>query len=130
VLAELARTGTVVHLEPLQPSVCANFLQALLGAERVAETLVSRLQERTGGNPFCLEQVAQSLREEGALVTIAGEVGLARDPEHLRLPATAQAVIRARIDRLDGDAREVLRIAAAVGREFSADLLAAAVPAP
>ena len=129
VLAELARTGTVVHLEPLQHSACSVLLQALLGAERIGEELVGRLHERTGGNPFFLEQVAHSLREEGALVTAGGEAVLARDLESLRLPATVQAVIRARLDRLDGDAREALRIASAIGREFAADLLAAAAPA-
>ena len=128
-LAELARTGTVVHLEPLQHSACSVLLQALLGAERIGEDLVGRLHERTGGNPFFLEQVAHSLREEGALVTAGGEAVLARDLESLSLPATVQAVIRARLDRLDGDAREALRIASAIGREFAADLLADAVPA-
>jgi tetratricopeptide (TPR) repeat protein/class 3 adenylate cyclase/tRNA A-37 threonylcarbamoyl transferase component Bud32 len=128
VLAELAGTGAVVHLEPLQHSSCMVLLQALLGAERIGDDLVGRLQERTGGNPFFLEQVAHSLREEGALVTEKGEAVLARDLDTLALPATVQAVIRARLDRLDGDAREVLRVASAIGREFGADLLAAAVP--
>jgi tetratricopeptide (TPR) repeat protein/class 3 adenylate cyclase len=128
VLAALAAIGTMIHLEPLPQSACMVLLQALLGAERIGEDLVSRLQERTGGNPFFLEQVAHSLREDGAVVTTAGEALLARDMESLRLPATVQAVIRTRLDRLDGDARDVLRVAAAIGREFGADLLSAAVP--
>ena len=130
VLAELARTATVMHLEPLHHSACMVLLQALLGAERIAEDLVQRLQERTAGNPFFLEQVAHSLLEEGALVVTAGEAILTRDLENLRLPATVQAVIRARLDRLDGDAREVLRVASAIGREFGGTLLGAAVPKP
>src|SRR6185503_17050015 len=73
VLAELARTGTVVHLEPLQHSACTVLLQALLGVDRIGADLVTRIQERTGGNPFFLEQVAHSLREEGALVVKGGE---------------------------------------------------------
>jgi serine/threonine protein kinase/tetratricopeptide (TPR) repeat protein len=128
VLAELAQTGTVVHLEALQQSACMVLLQALLAAERVDEDLVRRLHERTGGNPFFLEQVVHSLREEGTLVVKAGEAALERDPESLRVPATVQAVIRTRLDRLDGDAREVLRVASAIGREFAGDLLGAAVP--
>jgi len=128
VLAELARIGTVVHLEPLQQSASKVLLQALLRADRISEDLVGQLQERTGGNPFFLEQVAHSLREEGALMVAAGDAVLTRDVESLRLPATVQAVIRARLDRLDGDAGEVLRVAAAIGREFAAGLLSAAVP--
>ena len=128
VLAELATIGTVIHLEPLPGPACMVLLQALLGAERIGTDLVNQLLERTGGNPFFLEQVAHSLREEGAVVTAGGEAVVARDLESLRLPATVQAVIRTRLDRLDGDAREVLRVAAAIGREFGTDLLTAAVP--
>ena len=128
VLAELAIKGTVVQLEPLERSATIVLLRALLGADRISEELVSRVQERTGGNPFFLEQVAHTLREEGALVTTSGETTLARDVESLRLPATVQAVIRARIDRLDGDAREVLRLASVAGREFGRGLLVAAAP--
>ena len=128
ILAELAATGTVVQLEPLERSAVAILLRALLGADRISEDLVSRVQERTGGNPLFLEQVAHTLQEEGALVTTRGETALARDVEGLRLPATVQAVIRARLDRLDGDALEVLRIASVIGREFSRSLLIAAVP--
>ncbi|HET7697034.1 MAG TPA: tetratricopeptide repeat protein [Vicinamibacterales bacterium] len=127
-LAELAAIGTVVHLEPLETPACLVLLRSLLGAERIGEDLVRRLQERTGGNPFFLEQVAHSLREEGAVVSVGDEAVLARDLDSLQLPATVQAVIRARLDRLDGDAREVLRIASAIGREFGAELLSAAVP--
>jgi tetratricopeptide (TPR) repeat protein/class 3 adenylate cyclase len=128
VLAALANTGTVIQLEPLERSAASLLLQALFGAQRVSENLVDQVQERTGGNPFFLEQVAHTLQEEGALVTTRGETTLARDVETLRLPATVQAVIRARLDRLDGDAREVLRIASVIGREFGRDLVAAAVP--
>jgi predicted ATPase/class 3 adenylate cyclase len=129
VLGSLAGKGTVVPLEPLERSAVSLLLRALLGGERISEELVSRVQERTAGNPFFLEQVAHTLREEGALVITRGETMLARDLETLKLPATVQAVIRARLDRLDGDAREVLRVASVIGREFGRDLLAAAVPA-
>ena len=128
ILAELASKGTVVQLEPLAPPAVTVLLRALLGADRLSEALVNRVQERTGGNPFFLEQVAHTLQEEGALVTTGGETLLARGVEGLRLPATVQAVIRARLDRLDGDAREVLRVASVIGREFSRSLLVAAVP--
>jgi tetratricopeptide (TPR) repeat protein/class 3 adenylate cyclase/tRNA A-37 threonylcarbamoyl transferase component Bud32 len=128
IVAELAGKSTVVQLEPLERPAAAVLLRALLGADRISEDLVSRVQERTGGNPFFLEQVALTLQEENALVTTGGETVLARDIEGLRLPVTVQAVIRARLDRLDGDAREVLRVASVIGREFGRGLLIAAVP--
>jgi predicted ATPase/class 3 adenylate cyclase len=128
VLAELGSKGTIVQLGPLDPAATMILLPALLGGGRISEELAARVHERTGGNPFFLEQVAHTLREAGAIVTADGETTLTRDIESLQLPDTVQAVIRARVDRLDGDAREVLRVASVIGREFGRSLLLAAVP--
>lgn len=128
VLADIGSKGRVVQLGPLGPSATMKMLCALLGADRIGEDLVAQLHERTGGNPFFLEEVAHTLREEGAVVAAGGETKLTRDLESLELPDTVQAIVRARIDRLDGAAREVLRIASVIGREFSRGLLLPAVP--
>ena len=44
--------------------------------------------------------------------------------EDLHLPDTIQAVIRSRVDRLDPDSRETLRLASVIGREFARSVLA------
>ena len=49
---------------------------------------------------------------------------LARPMEDLHLPDTIQAVIRSRVDRLDPDSREILRLASVIGREFARSVLA------
>jgi predicted ATPase/serine/threonine protein kinase len=128
VLGAFGGRATTVQLGPLDASSTSVVMQALLGGHPVSETLVAQVHERTGGNPFFLEQVALTLREEGAIVTEQGTVVLNREIESLRLPDTVQAVIGARLDRLDGDAREVLRVASVIGREFGRGLLVAAVP--
>lgn len=128
VLAGVGSKGTIVQLGPLERAGTGALLQALLGGDRVGEALVAKVHDRTGGNPFFLEQVAHTLREEGAVSTAGGELQLTRDIESLRLPDTVQALIRARLDRLDGDAREVLRVASVIGREFGRNLLVAVVP--
>ncbi|MDQ3345599.1 MAG: tetratricopeptide repeat protein [Chloroflexota bacterium] len=128
ILAELGSKGTIIQLGPLDSSATMILLPALLGGGRISADLAARVHERTGGNPFFLEQVAHTLREAGAIVTAGGETALTRDIESLQLPDTVQAVIRARIDRLDGDAREVLRVASVIGRDFGRALLMAAVP--
>jgi predicted ATPase/serine/threonine protein kinase len=129
VLSAVAGEGSIVQLGPLDRSGAAAVLQALLGGDAVSRALVDRVHDRTGGNPFFLEQVALTLREEGAVVNAGGETTLAPHVESLRLPDTVEAVIRARLDRLDGDSREVLRVASVIGREFGRGLLLAAVPA-
>ncbi|MBA3231198.1 MAG: tetratricopeptide repeat protein [Acidobacteria bacterium] len=128
VLAAFGGRATTVQLGPLDPSGTGVVMQALLGGQPISEDLVAQVHERTGGNPFFLEQVALTLREEGVIVAEHGMVVLNREIDSLRLPDTVQAVIRARLDRLDGDAREVLRVASVIGREFGRGLLAAAAP--
>ena len=85
--------------------------------------LARLLHERTGGNPFFLEETCQALLEAGALVVRDGEA-VASDASHpVHVPETVQAVIRTRMDRLPNDARDVLRVAAVIGREFSRPVL-------
>jgi tetratricopeptide (TPR) repeat protein len=82
-------------------------------------TLKRRITERTEGNPFFIEEIIQALFEEGALVRNGG-VHLTRPLGALKVPATVQAILAARIDRLPADEKELLQTLAVIGREFSA----------
>ena len=124
VLAQWPVHGTRVLLEPLDFAASAAIIEAGLGAGRVAEGLVRRVFERTGGNPFFLEQVCRALVEQGAVTVRDGEAFIDGGSETLSLPDTVQAVIRMRLDNLEPQAREVARVAAAFGREFEHALLA------
>jgi tetratricopeptide (TPR) repeat protein len=79
--------------------------------------------ERTGGNPFFSEEVSRALLEQGHVVVENGLVDVTTALETMDLPESVQATIRSRIDRVDREAKEVLRIASVIGREFSARLL-------
>ena len=113
----------LMHLAPLDPAACSAIAKAVLGADRVAPELAARLHERTGGNPFFLEEVCEALREEGALAMTDGVVAAAGDSAALHVPETVQGVLRTRIDRLQSDARDVLRVASVIGREFTRGIL-------
>jgi tetratricopeptide (TPR) repeat protein/class 3 adenylate cyclase/tRNA A-37 threonylcarbamoyl transferase component Bud32 len=114
---------TVTHLGPLSPEASIEIMQAVLGASTIAGDLAQQLHERTGGNPFFLEETCHALSEEHAVEVREGEAWIA-DPGALnRLPDTVQAVIGSRLDRLRPEARDTLRIASVIGREFSRDLL-------
>jgi tetratricopeptide (TPR) repeat protein/class 3 adenylate cyclase len=113
------------QLTSLGPVSSGQIIRAVLGAERVAEPLAARLHERSGGNPFFLEEVCRTLLEEGAVRIEDGEARVAGELAGLHLPDSVQAVIRARLDRLDRDARDLLRRASVIGREFTASVLAA-----
>src|SRR5690606_41037238 len=98
-------------------------LRTVLGAHTVPTDLAQRIHNRTGGNPFFIEEVARALIEEGALRVENGVVTPTGDVKALHLPETVEAVIRGRLDRLDRDTREIARLASAVGREFERRLL-------
>jgi tetratricopeptide (TPR) repeat protein/class 3 adenylate cyclase len=125
VIDEHPGEGTRIQLDPLERSASAAIIRSVLRADRVPGTLVQRLFERAGGNPFFLEQLCCALRELGAVAAPGGGDALVEGGvESLLLPDTVQAVIRTRLDNLEPDAHEVLRVAAVIGREFDHALLA------
>ena len=113
----------VMHLAPLDGAASAAIAGAVLRATAVAPALLARLHERTGGNAFFLEEVCAVLVEEGAVTVRDGVATLAGELSTLHVPETVQGVLRTRIDRLPADARDVLRMAAVIGREFTRGVL-------
>ncbi len=120
----------VVQLTPLDSTATAAIARGMLGAERIAPELTQQLHERTGGNPFFLEEVCEALREVGAVTVQNGEAFAADNATELLVPETVQAVLRTRIDRLDMQALDALRIASVVGRDFTRGVLEAVSGAP
>jgi tetratricopeptide (TPR) repeat protein/class 3 adenylate cyclase len=113
----------LVHLGPLGPDASLEIMRAVLGAERISPELATQLHDRTGGNPFFLEETCQALREEEAVVVRGGKAVAVAASGTVQLPETVQAVIRTRLDRLDVEARDALRIASVIGREFARGVL-------
>jgi hypothetical protein len=91
---------TQLRLDPLPPASADAFLQALLGDDPSLIPLKQLLIARTEGNPFFLEESVRTLVETGVLMGAPGAYRLAKPLEALRVPATVQAVLAARIDRL------------------------------
>jgi len=116
---------TQLRLDPLPPASADTFLQALLGDAPSLAPLTPLLIQRTEGNPFFLEESVRTLVETGALV---GEPGAYR-MEHalltMQMPATVQAVLAARIDRLPPEEKRLLQTAAVIGLEVPLTLLQA-----
>ncbi len=113
---------TQVRLDPLGRESAEEMLAALLGDSAELWPLKSLMIEQTEGNPFFMEEIVQSLFEEGALVR-NGAVRLTKPLGALALPPTVQGMLAARIDRLPPDQKELLQTLAVLGKEFALNLV-------
>src|SRR5712691_2681507 len=116
---------TQLRLDPLPPVSAEALLQSLLGDDAGLEPLKQRVIERTQGNPFFLEESVQTLVETQVLVGERGAYRLARALPSIQVPATVQAVLAARIDRLPPEEKSLLQTAAVIGTEVPLALLQA-----
>jgi class 3 adenylate cyclase/tetratricopeptide (TPR) repeat protein len=114
---------TQLRVDPLPPASADELLQALLGDDPSLAPLTQLLIARTEGNPFFLEESVRTLVETGVLVGAPGAYCLARPLEELQVPATVQAVLAARIDRLPPEEKRLLQTAAVIGDEIPLPLL-------
>jgi class 3 adenylate cyclase/predicted ATPase len=105
--------ATQISLQPLTPPDSLRVVQAVLPAAAQTAPLVPQLLAHAEGNPFFLEELARTVVEQGA------------NAASLTVPATVQAVLMARIDRLPATAKRRLQAAAVVGKEVAWPLLQA-----
>jgi class 3 adenylate cyclase/tetratricopeptide (TPR) repeat protein len=119
-----------VSLAPLGPEAMAELLAARLGRAPGITALAADIHLRTAGNPFFAEELAQSLIESGQLEGVPGAYRLSRPVTRLEVPATVQAVLAARIDRLSEREKRVLQDASVIGKQFAEPLLAAVTGMP
>ena len=110
-------------LSPLGAEASRELLHDLLGSDSSLGELSARILERTGGNPFFTEEVVQALAASGSLVGARGAYRLTAPIDALALPATVQALLAARIDRLGEPAKRLLQSAAVIGKQFDEALL-------
>jgi adenylate cyclase len=106
-------------LEPLTRDHTRELLRDLAGEDPSLDGIDEPIHERTQGNPFFIEEIVRELAEAGHLEGERGAYRLARPIEDAGVPVTVQAVLGARIDRLDPAAKQLLQVASVVGKEVS-----------
>src|SRR5438093_1396124 len=116
---------TQVRLDPLPPQSAEVLLQAMLGDDAGLQPLTQRLIAQTQGNPFFLEESVRTLVETQMLVGERGAYRLAQALPTMQVPATVQAVLAARIDRLPPEEKRLLQTAAVIGMEVPGAVLQA-----
>ncbi len=120
--------ATQLRLESLPPTGTEELLGVLLGEGAGLEPLKRILRRR--GNPFFLEETIRTLAETGALEGSRGAYRLTRPLESLQVPATVQAILAARIDRLAPDDKRLLQAASVVGKDVPLTILGAIAGEP
>jgi len=109
-----------IRLTPLSDADSTLLIRNLLEIENMPAHLRELIVGRAEGNPFFLEEVIRTLIDTGAVIRDAssGRWQATAQIESLHIPDTIQGVIMARLDRLDDDAKEILRVASIIGRSF------------
>jgi class 3 adenylate cyclase/tetratricopeptide (TPR) repeat protein len=119
-----------VRLDPLPPVSAQELLQVLLGSDPSLVPLKQLLVTRTEGNPFFLKESVRALVEMGVLGWERGAYRLDTALQSLQVPATVQAVLAARIDRLPPEEKQLLQTAAVIGTKVPFPLLHAIAECP
>jgi class 3 adenylate cyclase len=117
-------------LLPLGLDAVQELLTDLLGTDDSIAGLGRAIHERTAGNPFFTEEVAQALIEAGNLEGSKGNYRLVTPIERLTVPSTVQSVLAARIDRLAEREKQLLQTASVIGKEFAEPILESVAELP
>jgi class 3 adenylate cyclase/tetratricopeptide (TPR) repeat protein len=109
-----------IALAPLSPAQSGELVRNLLGIDDLPSRVRDRIFEKAEGNPFFMEEVVRSFVDLRAIVRDEATGGWRATPEldRVSISDTLRGVIIARVDRLDAEAKEVLRVAAVIGRHF------------
>jgi hypothetical protein len=118
-----AADAQTIALAPLRDSETAALIAGLLGPDPSVVGLGQTIAGRAAGNPFFAEEMVRELAERGVLRGQRGAYLSSAETAEVTVPATLQATIAARIDRLDPKAKRTLSAAAVIGSRFNLDLL-------
>ena len=116
-----------IALRPLNDAQASALTAELLGADPSLGELAAQVAAHTAGNPFFVEEMVRDLAERGVLHGRPGAYQLRGEVAEVDVPATLQATLGARIDRLDPTAKQTLHAAAVIGSRFDTELLTALV---
>jgi len=120
----------VIELSPFDSAESLAFVAGLLGDAELPDALRRRILETTEGNPLFLGELVRMLVDDGFLRQEQGRWVTTAAPEEVEVPPTIQALLAARIERLDADERSVIERAAVIGKQFYRGAVAELVAAP
>lgn len=107
-----------IALEPLDEKMSETLITNMLAASGIQYTVIKQIVQKAGGNPFFIEEVVRSFIDEGAIVVKDGSFKVTEKIHKIAIPHTINDVLMARIDRLEEETRNLVKVAAVIGRNF------------
>lgn len=109
-----------IVLQPLSPQESNELVGNLLHINKLPEKVGALILEKTEGIPFFVEEIVRELMESGSVIPAEDGKGwqLAAEIENIHIPDNLEALLIARMDRLEENARRVLQLASVIGRSF------------
>jgi class 3 adenylate cyclase len=115
---------TLLTLNRLPPRQRAQMIRGVIGGKELPREIIDQIVERTDGIPLFIEELTKAVVESGVMAEAGGQHQIAGRAVPLAIPTSLHASLLARLDRL-APVREVAQIAAALGRQFSHELISA-----
>ena len=118
-----------LNLSKLTRAQSAAMVSALAGGKALPAALLEQILTRTDGVPLFVEELTKSILESGELKEAGDHYEYGGSARAVTIPATLRDSLMARLDRFM-PVKEIAQIGAAIGREFSYELIAAVAPMP
>jgi class 3 adenylate cyclase/tetratricopeptide (TPR) repeat protein len=118
--AEYAGRYHEIVLTALPPDSSAALVENIVADDQMPPQLKALILEKSDGNPFFIEEVLRSMIATRTLTwdPAAATWRVTREVDRISIPDTLHGVIMARVDRLDDDVKDVLKVASVIGRSF------------
>jgi class 3 adenylate cyclase/tetratricopeptide (TPR) repeat protein len=110
--------ASLITLRSLSDVHTDGLIRNLLGGTELADEARARIANAAEGNPLFVEETLRMLIDDGALTAVAGTWTASGDLSGLTIPPTINALLTARLDRLDDEERAVIERASVIGRVF------------
>jgi class 3 adenylate cyclase/tetratricopeptide (TPR) repeat protein len=107
-----------IRIRPLDKTLGEALVDNILQVKGLQSSIRQQIVERSGGNPFFMEEIVRSLIDEGAVLQTNSGLEVTEKINDVVIPHTINDVLIARIDRLEEQTRELIKVASVIGRSF------------
>jgi tetratricopeptide (TPR) repeat protein len=124
------RVTETITLSELSPEAACQLAAYRLGVASLPDRLAGLLISRTQGHPFFVEELCQTLQQQGLVRVLDGQAQLSSNLSSAAIPASIQDLVQSQIDHLDEETRLTLRVASVLGTVVPFDALSSSYPLP